>query len=104
MEKFKIKLYKKSDDILIKKIAQRAHSEVPGSNYLEVFLKVKGTHLYAQKLDLKKLLEFDESNYIHDIYGICDHLNMKTLELDSCFQPRCAKRNINQLKNENNES
>lgn len=99
MEKSKAKLFKKSDFILISKIAERAQSTVEGINYLEVFLCIKGTHLYVKKLDLKKLLEFDDNSFEHDVYGICRNFNMKTVELDNCFKPRCTFQEVSSIKN-----
>jgi len=43
------------------------------------------------KLDLNKLLEFDDFNFLHDISGIMKNLDRDKLELKNCFLPRCSK-------------
>lgn len=42
-------------------------------------------------LDLDKLMQFNEQNFGHDIFGIRRHLNRDTKELENCFLPRSAK-------------
>lgn len=42
-------------------------------------------------IDLDALLAFDEFNLAHDVFGITNHLNRETGELEDCFVPRCAK-------------
>lgn len=44
------------------------------------------------KLDLEKLLGFNDANFGHDVFGINRHLNRETGKLMDCFLPRCAKR------------
>lgn len=49
-------------------------------------------HANGCKLDLNKLLSFQEFDFSHDIFGIRRHLNRETGELEDCFWPRCAKK------------
>lgn len=47
-------------------------------------------HNHACRLDLKKLLEADNFNLLHDVFGIKNCLNRTTGQLENCFLPRCA--------------
>ena len=40
--------------------------------------------------DFKKLQDFDDMNFDHDIGGIRRHFNRETKKLEDCFLPRCA--------------
>ena len=41
-------------------------------------------------INLDKLLTFDDSNFIHDVVGVVQHLNRQTGEMMNCFLPRSA--------------
>lgn len=41
-------------------------------------------------LRLTELLNVDDGNFAHDVFGINRHLNHKTLMLEDCFLPRYA--------------
>lgn len=40
---------------------------------------------------LEELLEADDENFAHDVFGIERHINRETGQLDNCFLPRFAK-------------
>jgi Family of unknown function (DUF6874) len=42
-------------------------------------------------LDLLKLLDADDGNFSHDVFGIMRHLDRETGELRDCFIPRFAR-------------
>lgn len=42
-------------------------------------------------LRLDELLHADPFNFSHDIAGILNHFNRRTLQLEDCFIPRYAK-------------
>ncbi|WP_144473036.1 DUF6874 family protein [Bacillus pumilus] len=42
-------------------------------------------------LDFERLLNADNFNFSHDIVGIQNNLNRKTLKMDNLFLPRFAK-------------
>jgi len=42
-------------------------------------------------IDFDRLLEFDDSNFIHDVYGINQHTPSGVSEFTDCFYPRCGK-------------
>lgn len=46
----------------------------------------------ASPLDLEKLLDFDDFNFLHDIYGIMRHIDRDTGEMTQCFLPRSHAR------------
>lgn len=43
-------------------------------------------------LDWDRLLTADDFNFMHDLSGICRHINRDTGELENCFVPRFTKR------------
>ncbi len=85
----------KKDAALIIRIANRAMAEcnLPcGPTHL--MMDITAVHLNDTKLDLDRLLQADEFNFMHDIYGIYSHLNRKTGKLKNCFLSRCARPEI----------
>lgn len=53
-------------------------------------MDIAATHVNGCPLNLQKLLEADDFNFAHDVFGIERHLNRSTGELENCFVPRCA--------------
>ena len=43
-------------------------------------------------LDWDRLLTADDFNFMHDLSGICRHMNRETGKLGDCFLPRFTKR------------
>lgn len=43
-------------------------------------------------LDWNRLLAADDFNFLHDIGGICRHIDRETGELGGCFAPRFTAR------------
>ena len=87
MSKFNKLLKKVTDEEMnvIKQIAKRAEK-----NYAKHDIKIDlistemdlvAVHKGCCKLDLKKLLKFDDFNLAHDISGIARHLDRKNIEL-----------------------
>ena len=78
---------------LIARIVDRAiflASEVnvrPGRINLFIGLGIAYRHM---PLNLDLLLEIDDANFAHDVFGIMRHLDPKTGELRDCFVPRTA--------------
>lgn len=54
-------------------------------------MDLAATHANGCKLDLDKLLAFDNFNFAHDVFGIREHLDRKTGKLKDFFLPRCAQ-------------
>ena len=44
-------------------------------------------------IDLQALLDADDSNFAHDVFGIERHINRQTRQIEGCFVPRFARRN-----------
>lgn len=74
----------------IKKIAQRASKLTDGKyDYMTVSMDFETCHR-ANRLNLDRLLAFDDNNFMHDVCGINRHLDHVTAELKDCFWPRCG--------------
>ena len=73
---------------LIKQIAERAAKQL-GVDRLDTAMDVTATH-ETNPLQLYRLLNADDINFAHDIYGIRNHLNRATGYLMDCFYPRCS--------------
>jgi len=43
-------------------------------------------------LNLDALLNADQFNFLHDVFGIIQNLNRETGKLENCFLPRFTKR------------
>lgn len=80
----------KKDTELITKIAQRAVRVNSDYDFMDASMDVTAVHLNDCKLDLKKLLGFDDFNFAHDVFGINRHLDRETGKLMNCFLPRCS--------------
>ena len=84
-----------SDEIdTISKIVDRAmelyrrHGHRP--NRMTVHMDVTATHANGCALRLAELLEADDFNFAHDLYGIDRHLDRNTGKLTDHFLPRFA--------------
>lgn len=81
---------------IIKKIVKRAqqlykkHEGLPYDTQ-DATMDIEATHSNGCPLDLQKLLDFDDFNFIHDISGIRNCISRKTGKLTKCFVPRSAK-------------
>jgi hypothetical protein len=47
-----------------------------------------------EPLDWDRLLDADDFNFLHDIHGICDHIDRVTGVLGGCFLPRFTKHSV----------
>lgn len=56
---------------------------------LSLEMDLEATHAKCP-LELKRLAEFPDFDFAHDVYGIMRHLNRRTGELEDFFVPRCA--------------
>ena len=79
---------------LIGKVVDRAVSEgiLPNRSAYVMNLTMTLSACVANgcKLDLQGLLDADEFNFRHDIYGIEKHMDTKTGKLQNHFWPRFA--------------
>ena len=75
---------------LIKKIASRADQIYRGWGMGKIMMDIEATHCNGCKLRLGELLEANEFDFCHDVFGINANLNRETGELENCFLPRYA--------------
>ena len=79
---------------LINKIVERAtllDTNNIWSDDLNCMMDITATHNSGCPLDLQALLDFDDYQFMHDVFGIARHLNRKTGQLGNCFLPRSAR-------------
>ena len=86
----------KKDRMLISQIAKRFVEYMHKEHNLhpdldDINMDIAAVHLNDCKLRLKELLEADQFNFNHDMFGIREHLNRETGKLKNCFLPRFAK-------------
>lgn len=61
------------------------------NNVVDITMDIKACHANGCPLDFKRLLEFDDFNFMHDINGINHHIDRDTGKLTNCFLPKSAK-------------
>lgn len=84
---------------LIRKIADRVIENIDDEvDFLALTMDLEATHCNGCPLDLEALLNADDFNFYHDVYGISRHLNRSTGELMNCFLPRFALKEIKVLE------
>ncbi len=85
----------KAEYLTIAKIANRAVKIAikQGANYdyLTASMDIEAVHSNIMPLKLKELLKADNFNFAHDVFGIANHLNRRTIKLENCFVPRYAQ-------------
>ncbi len=79
--------------ILISNIAERGSKLIKNItkkkvDLLSLEMDITACHLNGCPLKLKKWLEADDFNFIHDISGISRNMNRYTGKLMNCFLPR----------------
>lgn len=62
-----------------------------GIDLFEVEMDLAACHLNGCRLDLAKLIAFDDFNFAHDVFGIHDHMDRQTGKLVGQFLPRCSR-------------
>ena len=80
------------DQKLIEKIAKRAIklAKAHGIDYeiRDALMDITATHANGNPLRLKEMLEADDFNFAHDVFGIRRHMNRETGKLMAMFSPR----------------
>jgi len=59
---------------------------------MSLHMDITACHLNGCPLKLQKLLEADDFNFAHDVFGIQRHINRRTGKLEDCFLPRSYDR------------
>ena len=85
---------KPSEVGIICQIAQRAYAmvsgaDMPSRSLMDYQMDITATHANGCPLDLERLLDADDFNFAHDVFGIARHLNRDTGQLER-FLPRMA--------------
>lgn len=78
----------KKEAELIFSIAKRAIKENSQLNLTTVNMDITATHCNGCKLKLQELLDADNFNFFHDVYGIMQNVSRRTGRLQNCFLPR----------------
>jgi hypothetical protein len=83
------------DYLLIDKIVDKAINKFSKGLFkrLELEMDLTACHSNGNPLRLQDLLDSDDYNFTHDIFGITDNINRKTGELENFFVPRFSKQN-----------
>jgi len=75
----------------IEAIMNRFEKDCPTFDRLSFYMDLAATHANGTPLNFESLLAFPDFDFLHDCYGIIDHINRKTGQLEDCFLPRCAR-------------
>lgn len=74
----------------ISKIAKRAAALGVTEAPLDLEMDITAVHVNTNALDLEKLMNFPDADFLHDIYGIAWFVDRGTGELTDFFSPRCS--------------
>ena len=85
-------LERKSEVVLVSDIAKRASrmADELGFPYavFDAVMDIDSVHLNGNPLDLERLLNADDFNFAHDVFGIRKNINRRTGKLENFFSPR----------------
>lgn len=80
---------------LIRRIVERAYPLFAEAGYedvekLDIHMDITACHANGCPLKLQALLDADDFQFAHDVFGISGHMNRRTGQLEGCFLPRYA--------------
>ena len=86
----------RSEHEAAREIAERAvrvarKAGVRDATFRDFWMDILGAHCNGCRLRLEELLQADDFNFAHDVFGIRRHLNRQTGEIGGCFVPRFAE-------------
>lgn len=84
-----------SDQAVIDRIVKRAHAMQRRCGQDEdgqLVMDITACHLNGCRLDLEALLNADDLNFAHDVFGIRRHIDRSTAALCDHFVPRFKRR------------
>jgi hypothetical protein len=93
MKTMAITTTQKENMLVIKSIAVRARKLAINyqpdfrSTLLEIMMDIEYFH-ELNPIDLVGLINADDYDFCHDVFGIVRHFNRNTLKLEGCFFPR----------------
>lgn len=70
--------------VMSRKVTQRK----PSFSKMEIMMDVTAVHANGTPLKLVELLETDDFNFCHDVFGIHRHIDRTNGSLGGCFVPR----------------
>jgi hypothetical protein len=76
------------DDTIITKIVKRAKVMIPKLNSMDLEMDITACHCNGNPLKLQELLDSDDGNFGHDVFGIQRFIDRKTGKLTQYFSPR----------------
>lgn len=80
------------DALIIRKLAERIKALVDKKamnwSIMDINMDITACHANGCKLDLQRLLDADDTNLMHDIFGINRYIDRKTGKLMNQFLPR----------------
>jgi hypothetical protein len=62
-----------------------------GYDRMHMLMDLTAANANGCPLDFAKLLQFADSDFLHDVYGIHQHIDRTTGQLGDGFLPRCAR-------------
>ena len=84
----------KEDHILIMRIVERIFAEsTQAKRCLDMntlAMDLTAAHANGTPLKLAELAEAEKFDLTHDVFGIVNHINRRTGQLEDCFLPRYA--------------
>lgn len=83
----------KADSALATKIVERADAiavRMGREPIPQLIMDIVACHANGTPLDLQRLLDAPEFDFVHDVWGIHKHIDRTTGELGDCFLPRTA--------------
>lgn len=87
MVSFKVSTYELN---LLEKVMARACSVDSSLDRLHTLMDLTACHANGCPLKLADMLNADQFDLMHDVYGIARHIDRKTGQLTNCFLPRFA--------------
>lgn len=78
---------------LIRQIVDRFKLACPDDPRPALFLQMDITacHCNGTPLRLSDLLNSGDQDFLHDVAGICSHIDRRTGKIGDCFSPRYSK-------------
>lgn len=77
-----------ADSEIIEKIVDRAAELEESVDKMQLEMSITACHLNGCPLRLQDLLEADNFNFGHDVFGIHNHISRENAQLQNCFLPR----------------
>jgi hypothetical protein len=81
-----------ADATQVREVVARAKREVPPTwDFMALSVDITMCHLNGCPLDFAKLLASDADTFLHDLCGICAHIDRASGRLLADFKPECAR-------------